>query len=204
MKELRDSLDTEHRTIKIGGLIGCKNDCYQPNEGLSTSESERFHSWQLDRLAKAGVDFLTAATLPNVEEAVGIAEAMEKTDLPYLLSFVIDRSGRVLDGTDLIDAVATVDDVVERPPLGYMVNCAYPTFLCADQQPRELYQRLVGYQANASSLDHEELEGASELQKGDVSKWGEAMLELNRKYGVTILGGCCGTGVEHLRYLVGA
>ncbi|MCP4628141.1 MAG: hypothetical protein GY850_32190, partial [bacterium] len=50
---------------------------YKPNEGLSVTESEKFHSWQIDELAQAGVDFLIAETLPSVEEAKGIARAME-------------------------------------------------------------------------------------------------------------------------------
>jgi methionine synthase I (cobalamin-dependent) len=29
------------------------------------------------------------------------------------------------------------------------------------------------------------------------------MLELNKSYGIKILGGCCGTGNEHLKYIVG-
>jgi homocysteine S-methyltransferase len=61
---------------------------------------------------------------------------------------------------------------------------------------------LVGFQANASSMDHADLDGASRLQADDLATWGESMLTLNRQYGVRILGGCCGTGVEHLEYLV--
>ena len=33
-----------------------------------------------------------------------------------------------------------------------------------------------------------------------MEHYGE-MLALNRRFGVKILGGCCGTGVDHLRYL---
>ncbi len=84
-----------------------------------------------------------------------------------------------------------------------MVNCAYPTFLCAAKQPAKLFNRLIGYQANASSLDHCDLDGTDQLKTENVSDWGEVMLELNRSYGVKILGGCCGTGVEHLRYIAG-
>ncbi|MCF8106433.1 MAG: homocysteine S-methyltransferase family protein [Desulfohalobiaceae bacterium] len=62
--------------------------------------------------------------------------------------------------------------------------------------------RFIGYQANASSLDHEDLDEAGELQGEDISDWGERMIELNRRYGLRILGGCCGTGLEHLQYLV--
>jgi homocysteine S-methyltransferase len=61
---------------------------------------------------------------------------------------------------------------------------------------------LIGCQANASSLDHSDLDGAEVLHAEDVSKWGAEMLRLNRNYGVRLLGGCCGTGVEHLKYIV--
>ena len=85
-----------------------------------------------------------------------------------------------------------------------MVNCSYPTFLCAEKQRTNLFGRLIGYQANASSLNHCDLDGSTQLERENVAEWGEEMLTLNRKYGMKILGGCCGTGVTHLRYLVEA
>lgn len=188
--------------IRIGGMIGSKNDCYSPSEGLSTSESEEFHTWQIDQLAQAGVDYLIAATLPNIEEAIGIAKAMEKTRLPYIISFVISRDGNVLDGTDLSTAINRIDSSTNQKPLGFMANCSYPSFICAAKQPPALFNRFIGCQANASALDHSDLDGADQLEVEAVSDWGEEMIMLNRLYGVKILGGCCGTGTEHLEYLV--
>lgn len=202
LARLRDRQGAAGAAIRIGGIIGCRNDCYRPNEGLPAREAERFHGWQVDQLAGAGVDFLIAETLPNIGEAIGISRAMAKTGRPYVVSFVIDRSGRVLDGTVLIDAVRSVDDAVPAAPLGFMVNCAHPSFLRAAEQPAALFDRLIGFLANASSLDHSELDGSGELHADDLSEWGERMLLLNRRHGVKILGGCCGTGADHLRYLV--
>jgi homocysteine S-methyltransferase len=204
MFDLRESQGPDAAMIKIGGFIGCKNDCYIPEEGLSAAESEAFHSWQVNQLAQAGVDFLMAGTLPNVEEAVGIAKAMEKTGTPYIISFVIDREGLVLDGTSLWDAVEEIDSSTTEQPLCYMINCSYPTFLCAEEQPKALFTRLLGYQANSSSLSHSELDGSTQLQAEDVAKWAEEMLRLNRVYGVRILGGCCGTDDVHLSSLAKA
>ena len=204
MKGLRDGQDSGKTVIKIGGLIGCKNDCYKPEEGLSVAEAETFHWWQIEQLAQAGVDFLIAETLPNIEEAIGIAKAMEKTAMPYIISFVIDRSGYVLDGTSLWDAVTSIDSATRRQPLCYMINCSYPTFICAEKQPADLFSRLIGCQANASSLDHCNLDESTRLETESVTEWGEAMLTLHRKYGMKILGGCCGTGVAHLKYLAEA
>jgi S-methylmethionine-dependent homocysteine/selenocysteine methylase len=202
LTDLRDDSGSSGPSILVGGLIGCKNDCYRPDEGLTADQSESFHAWQIERLARAGVDFLVAETLPTVGEAVGIATAMGESDLPFLISFVIDREGRVLDGTPLVEAVDAVDAAATRRPLGFMVNCAHPGFLRAASQPRRLFDRLIGFQGNASSLDHADLDGSASLQADDLNSWGEDMLALNRRFGVRILGGCCGTGVDHLDYLV--
>jgi S-methylmethionine-dependent homocysteine/selenocysteine methylase len=202
MRTLLDDRGEYASAVKIGGLVGCKNDCYRPEEGLSTEEAEAFHSWQVDQLASSGVDFLIAETLPGLPEAAGIARLMAGTGHPYLISFVINRRGQVLDGTALPDAVDFIDNQVSHPPLGFLVNCAHPSFLCAARQPRRLYGRLIGYLANASSLDHAQLDGAGEAQADDIAQWGVEMLSLNRTYGVKILGGCCGTGVDHLNYLI--
>jgi S-methylmethionine-dependent homocysteine/selenocysteine methylase len=202
LQEARDSERRSNTVVQIGGIIGCKNDCYRPQEGLSAADAERFHAWQISELARGGVDFLIAETLPCIDEAIGIARAMEKTERPYFISFVIDREGKVLDGTSLFEAINVVDAATERGPLGYMVNCAYPAFLRAAEQPPELFKRLVGFLANASSLDHCDLDGSESLQMESVAEWGEEMLALHRKHGIKILGGCCGTGVEHLKYIV--
>jgi S-methylmethionine-dependent homocysteine/selenocysteine methylase len=188
--------------VIIGGLAGCKNDTYRPQEGLSIKEAEKFHAWQIDRQAEAGADFLLAATLPAVPEAIGIARAMGKSAVPYIIGFVIDRHGHILDGTSLEQAFLEIDAAASRPPLGYMINCSYPSFLNAEKQPKTVFSRLIGFQGNSSSLDHSELDGAESLQADDVSDWGRRMIELNRKFEVKILGGCCGTGLEHLQYIV--
>jgi S-methylmethionine-dependent homocysteine/selenocysteine methylase len=201
MRGLRDGQGAWRSNVWIGGLMGCKNDCYKPQEGLSVSEAEQFHRWQAGQLQRGDVDFLVAQTLPNVNEAIGIARAMESTGLPYIVSFVISRDGCVLDGTSLETAIARVEAETAGLPLGFTINCAYPGFLDAANQPPGIFKRLIGYQANASSMDHHELDGADELHQESTAEWGELMLELNRTYGVKILGGCCGTGVEHLRYI---
>lgn len=201
-EELRLKQPKVADALMLGGLLGCKNDCYLPEQALSAQDAADFHRWQIEALASTDIDFLIAETLPAVEEACGIAQAMSSTDKPYIISFVIDRNGCVLDGTPLQEAICHIDQATSRPPLGFMVNCVYPSFLCADKQPESLFKRLIGIQANASSLDHCELDNADELNCEPVAEWGELMLELNQRFGMKILGGCCGTEAAHLQYLV--
>lgn len=202
LQDLRRSWEYWEGNIFIGGMIGCKNDCYKPAEGLSREEAEEFHQWQIDRLAEAGVDVMMAATLPSVEEAIGVARALAKTSIPFIVSFVINREGTILDGNSLEHAFGEVEAACSRSPLGFMINCAHPSFLRPQEQPTPVLDRLIGFQGNASSLDHSELDGADDLRVDDVSEWGDLMIELNRNYGVKILGGCCGTGSDHLNYII--
>lgn len=203
LKHIRHEHAQNQIPVLIGGLIGCRHDCYKPDEALPPHEALRFHMLQIQTLCDSGVDFLLAATLPSAGEATGIAMAMSTVDLPYLISFVINSSGTILDGTPLELAFRSIDmQTAANPPLGYMVNCAYPSFLHPDRQPGYVFKRLVGYQANASSKNQCELNNSAELQTDAISDWGDRMIELNRAYGVKILGGCCGTSLPHLRYIV--
>lgn len=202
LRQLRDGCGTWAPNLLIGGMVGCKNDCYKPEEGLDRSDAKAFHGWQIEQFADAGADFLLAATLPALSEATGIALAMAESDSPYIISFVIDRSGRVLDGNSLERCFGEIDAACSRPPIGYMINCAYPSFLNAQHQPEAVLSRLIAYQANASSLDHSELDDSETLHADEISDWGDVMVELNRRYGIKILGGCCGTSVEHLHYII--
>ncbi len=201
LKDLRAEWAGRSERIGIGGLLGCANDCYRPAEGLSAAAAEALHAWQAERLTAAGVDYLLAATLPALPEAVGMARALAATGVPYIISFVIRRGGEILDGSPLGMAIREIDAAVSRRPLGYMVNCAHPSFLKAAVEPVAVMRRLVGFQANASSRDHSELDGSDRRQADDLEEWGRGLVALNRSYGVKILGGCCGTGREHLRYI---
>jgi S-methylmethionine-dependent homocysteine/selenocysteine methylase len=201
LKAICSRRNKRRHPVYIGGLMGCKNDAYRPEEALDRKSAKDFHGWQAERLAAAGPDFLMAATMPAASEAAGMALALEGTGIPYIISFVIDRKGRVLDGSPLSEAFAAVDAAVSRRPLGFMVNCAYPSFLKPHIQPAKVMERLIGYQANGSSLDHSELDGAGVLRADAVSDWGDQMIALHRGHGIKILGGCCGTGPDHLSYI---
>ncbi len=190
----------EYANLFTAGQIGCRNDCYKPEEALSPEEAFDFHAWQANRLTQA--DFLYGVTLPETGEALGMARAMAETGLPYIISFVIGKDGRILDGTVLEEAIGKIDSQTKRPPAGYGVNCCYPSFLRAAGLSARAAQRMLTIQANASSLTHAELEAAETVEADPIEDWSKHMLDLRRHLGIRILGGCCGTTVEHLKALV--
>lgn len=203
MDSIRRKAPNMKKPIFVGGLMGCKNDCYRPQDALSEEEAADFHFWQAEKLADTGLDFILAATLPSTGEAKGLARAIEATGRPYFISFVIGSNGLILDGSSLDQAIGEIDQTVtENQPIGYMLNCAYPSFLKTESLSHATMERLVGFQANASSRDQSELDGSIDLMQDDIDDWGKRMVGLHRKHGFKILGGCCGTGPEHLRYIV--
>ena len=68
--------DAGYEPVYVTGLLAPKNDCYDPNAALSVGEAESFHATQAEQLAEAGLDLLTAQTVPAVSEAEGMARAM--------------------------------------------------------------------------------------------------------------------------------
>ncbi|YCM46988.1 homocysteine S-methyltransferase family protein (plasmid) [Verrucomicrobiaceae bacterium 227] len=197
--EVRDSHGSASPVV-VGALTGPKGDCYRPEEAPDEKAAEDFHAAQIEELADTPAEFLLAQTMPAVCEALGMARAMAATEKPYIISFCTGPDGRVLDGTSLPDAMARIDQGVGRTPLGYFVNCTHPDFL-TQNDPIGSLDRLIGIQANGSSKDVTKLDGASETEADPVMEWAKAMLKLHTLHKVTILGGCCGTGLAHLQSL---
>jgi S-methylmethionine-dependent homocysteine/selenocysteine methylase len=204
---IRKSYGSYSEKIFIGGLTGSKGDAYKPEEALIESETYHFHKEQMHILAEAGVDFLFASTLPALTEAIGIAKAMSETNKDYVISFVIRDSGKLLDGTLITDAIKIIDDSVSNPPLFYLTNCIHPdvlhkSYLNLSDQDEILRKRLFGLQANASSKSPEELDTLENLDADSPANWARGMVDLNKKYNLKILGGCCGTDARFISSVV--
>jgi len=200
--ELKENWYNPNSPVITGALIGPAYDCYDGSLAPKRKEAAEYHQWQIHEMATQNIDVIIAQTIPAVREALGMADVLATLDTPYILSFVINRHCQLPDNTMLGDAIQMIDQEIDVPPVGYMVNCVYPTFLRAEKHPSRIFPRLIGIQANSSSLDHSQLDNATSLLRDPLDDWGKQMLLLNREWGVKILGGCCGTDDNYLRYLV--
>jgi len=201
MLAIKEKNQSESLQITAGALIAPRNDCYSADAALTRQQAAEFHSWQIEELAEAGAELIIAQTMPALSESLGLADRLGAMGRPYIISFVIDRNGKVLDTTPLAEAIERLDQEVAAAPLGYMVNCVYPTFINAESQPPQMFKRLIGIQANASSLDHTQLDGAETAIRDPLQDWTMQMAKLNKDFGIKIMGGCCGTDDSYLRSL---
>jgi S-methylmethionine-dependent homocysteine/selenocysteine methylase len=132
---------------------------------------------------------------------------VSKTKKDYVISFVIRDNGKLLDGTLLTDAIKIIDDSVATPPLFYLTNCIHPdvlhkSFLNLKDEDDILKKRLFGIQANASSKSPEELDKIENMDADSPVNWARGMVDLNKKYNLKILGGCCGTDARFISSVV--
>jgi len=203
LKTIRDSYGDYKNRVFVAGMVGCRGDAYNPAEARSIQASDRFHTRQIEALASSGVDFIKAATLPAVSEALGIARAIGRTGTPCVLSFVIRPDGTVLDGTPLHTAVEMIDSKTDPAPTFYMVNCVHPTVFMSAMSTEttisyNVAERVLGFQANTSAKSPEELDSLPYLDTTAPDAFAEMMLEIHKKFGTRILGGCCGTDDSHI------
>ena len=186
----------------ISGNIGPEGDGYSPDTLMPAREAQDYHSWQIEVFAAAQVDMVNAMTMTYPNEAIGVVRAAGEAGLPVSIAFTVETDGRLPNGLSLEAAVSEVDQATDGSAAYFMVNCAHPTHIdpVAGELSAEVRDRIRGLRANASTRSHAELDEATELDDGDPEDLAERYVRLRRDLpNLTVLGGCCGTDLRHVK-----
>jgi S-methylmethionine-dependent homocysteine/selenocysteine methylase len=205
-EEVRAVAAADGITAVVSGCVGPRGDGYDPGIAMTPEEAERYHSVQIGTFATTSADQVTAITMTNAEEAIGIVRAASAAGIPAAISFTVETDGRLPTGQPLHEAIEQVDAATGASAAYFMVNCAHPTHFADALAPDGAWRRrLVGLRANASMRSHAELDEATELDEGDPVDLGARHAALrDRLPAVTVLGGCCGTDARHVAAIVSA
>jgi S-methylmethionine-dependent homocysteine/selenocysteine methylase len=200
LHDIRAAHETSKMPLVISGCIGPRGDGYDPGALMSPWEAQSYHAWQIGIFKDAGADLVSAFTLTNIAEAIGVACAAKAAYIPCVLSFTLETDGKLPTGESLAQAIETVDRETGSAPVCYMINCAHPDhFGNALIDGASWTQRLRGIRANASRKSHAELDNSTELDAGDPHELGQLYAELRRRFPhFNVLGGCCGTDHRHV------
>lgn len=205
LHELRAELENERSPMVISGCVGPRGDGYDPGRVMSADEAQRYHARQIGLFAETGADLVTAITMTNLPEAIGVARAARAAGLPVAISFTVETDGRLPTGDGLRAAVEAVDQATGAAPAYYMINCAHPSHFDGVLEGGDWLRRLRGLRANASRCSHAELDQATELDSGDPVELGRQYRALRDRFGqLTVLGGCCGTDHRHIEQIADA
>ncbi|WP_343208755.1 homocysteine S-methyltransferase family protein [Anaerolentibacter hominis] len=182
---LKQNTDTE---MYIGGLIG---DGETGEWTMTAEESLEFHSWQAEKLAGNGADFLYAQSMSSLPEAEGVAEAMEQTGLPYIVGLDFDADGMLPDGTRLSSVIEAIDQERDIKPLCYMArmhpHVVYRALSQEFNQTDAVRNRLMALEADPSCMGEADvgqiIQSGSQELVSDIARLSEIM-------DLKIVGGC--------------
>lgn len=178
----------------VAGSVAPLEDCYSPELTPSPQELTDEHAHMAQALAESVVDLILVETQVTVREGRIAAEAARRTGLPFFVSFVVGRDGRLLSGEPLEEAFSAV---AECEPQGLLVNCIPAAEVGPVLEPflkRYAELRLGAYANTGRLMPDGRWEGttASEpaVYAGYVRRWLDS--------GMGVVGGCCGTRPEHI------
>ncbi|WP_337225829.1 bifunctional homocysteine S-methyltransferase/methylenetetrahydrofolate reductase [Staphylococcus warneri] len=175
----------------VGGFRGVKQD----DLSLSTIQYHTEH--QIDTLVDEGVDALLFETYYDLEELKGIViSTKRKHHIPIIAQLTASNTNYLVDGTPINDALK---QLVECGSDIVGLNCHHgPHHMQRSFSHIELPDKaFLSCYPNASLLDIEN----SEFKYSDNAQYfGDVAQELINE-GVRLIGGCCGTTPEHIRYI---
>lgn len=200
MKEVAHDLEAADVPAVLSGCVGPRRDGYQADLAMSAAEAQAYHGRQIGIYAGQGVDLVSAITMTNSPEAIGIVRAAEEAGVPAVISFTVETDACLPTGQPLGEAIEEVDAATDGAAAYFMVNCAHPLhFAAALETGGDWVKRIGGVRANASTRSHAELDEAQDLDDGDPEELGRHYRALVERHPqITVLGGCCGTDHRHI------
>lgn len=195
-REVADAMD---HTVIVAGSVGPTGEIMSPM-GTLTHETavEMFHE-QAEGLKAGGADVLWVETISAAEEFAAAAEGFALADMPWCGTMSFDTAGRTMMGLTSAAMVKMVGKLAHQP-LGFGANCGVGA--------SDLLRTVLGF-AEASPTRPIIAKGNAGIPKyhdGHIHYDGTPDLMadyavLARDCGARIIGGCCGTTPEHLRYM---
>uniref|UniRef100_A0A7S3UZT6 Hcy-binding domain-containing protein n=2 Tax=Aplanochytrium stocchinoi TaxID=215587 RepID=A0A7S3UZT6_9STRA len=193
----------------VGAELGPRGDGYITGDSMSANEAEAYHKHQIQALKKAGVEMITAYTMTNLPESIGVARAAARSQVPIVISATVETDGKLPDKTSLDAFITAIDEELTKAslekPLYYMINCAHPDHfdqVLLDGAGKEWRKRLKGIRANSSNKSHEELDNLETIDNGDPYQLGQSLSKWHLENDVAVLGGCCGTDHRHIEQIL--
>ena len=204
MKALVNRHELSSEYVLVSGCIGPRYDGYLFEKAMSSKEACNYHADQIRAFKDGGADSISALTMTNSMEALGIVIKALENNLRVVISFTVETDGKLPSGETLEEAILAIDNATDNYPEYYMINCAHPSHFINELDSQCTFaQRIVGVRCNASCKSHEELDTMTDLDRGDIKALSHWHLKLLRKLPhLKVIGGCCGTDHEHVHHLV--
>jgi S-methylmethionine-dependent homocysteine/selenocysteine methylase len=182
----------------VAGSMAPLEECYSPALVPGERACAEEHGAFAADLAAAGVDLILIETMNTIREAVAAARAATATGLPTVASVVCGSDGRLLSGERVADAAQAL---LAAPVVALAVNCTPAGSLARPLQ--ELLDAVRGrvpcgaYGNVGSTAAIPAFHGTRDFDPDSYATTAVGWVV----QGARIVGGCCGTGPEHVAEL---
>lgn len=161
---------------------------------------------QIEALLDAGVDLLVFETCQDLLQLktclVAAYDSFDRLSrsVPVMASVTLERTGTMLVGTDIAAAAVALEPF---PLFSLGLNCATgPTDM--ESHIRYLSQQWPGRISCMPNQGMPEVVGGQTVYPLSPAEYARHMRQFVGHYGVSVVGGCCGTSPEHIRTLAAA
>ena len=187
----------------VVGSIGPTGEFLEPLGPVPGSEMYDAFSVQIKALEAGGADAVVVETMTAVEEAtLAVRAARENTDLVVMATMVFDKGPRGFFTMMGITPEAAVHAMEDAGAHVVGSNCGNGIDNMVDIA-RRMREETDGYLLIHSNAGIPALQGGRIVYPESPEYMAERFREL-AGLGVNIIGGCCGTGPEHIRALTSA
>ncbi len=197
----RAARDAAGRDVTIAGVMSPLEHCFRPDLAPEEAVAAEEHAEVANSLAAAGVDLLLLESMNTLGEARAAAQAAVATGLPFWASFVLGPEGEILSGEALQAGVKAMTALGAQAVL---VNCIPAEEVSRGLTGlREATDRPVGGFAQVGKFDPPSWKFEFHPRFAGTEAWPpKRYAEMARSWldaGAQVIGGCCGTGPEHIR-----
>ena len=181
--------------------VGPTGQLMEPYGTLSISQAEEVYAEQVEALAEGGADAILIETQYDAEEACcAIRATASRTDLPVFCTFAFDAKGRTMMGLSPGEAARRAEDAGANV-VGANCGDGPAAILAALEGMRGATGLPLMAQSNAGiPKTGRDAEAIWDVTPEEMAAHARAFVSL----GARIVGGCCGTGPEHIAAMAAA
>lgn len=201
IKEMNDALVSLARESAkdmafVAGDITTTGKMMEPAGDLTYETAFEVYKEQISYLSQAGVDFIIAETMINIEETLAAVDAASQVcDLPVLCSMTVEADGSIFSGGNAVEAALALESA-GASAVGINCSVGPDQLVSVVRNIKEAVSIPVIAKPNAGMpvIDNKG-NAVYSMGAAEFAKHMKVLVE----NGASIIGGCCGTTPEYIK-----
>lgn len=201
IKEMNDALVSLARESAkdmafVAGDITTTGKMMEPAGDLTYETAFEVYKEQISYLSQAGVDFIIAETMINIEETLAAVDAASQVcDLPVLCSMTVEADGSIFSGGNAVEAALALESA-GASAVGINCSVGPDQLVSVVRNIKEAVSIPVIAKPNAGMpVIDDKGNAVYSMGAAEFAKHMKVLVE----NGASIIGGCCGTTLEYIK-----